>query len=193
MSSARATRPMLGGRAAALVVRLAVLAVLWATLVEGNPRGLAVGLLALPLAAWAGLVLEPPGRVRPRPLALLRFLLFCAWRALRGGLDAARRSPRPRPSPSPGWLRARSRLPRGPARFFLTRVVRLVPGTFAVEAEGDTLTLHLLDASPPSRAATLAQLRDLEARVAHVFGLPPPPRGLPVLASHGAVRNEPRR
>lgn len=191
MSSARATRPMLGGRAAALAVRLAVLFVLWATLVEGNPKGLAVGLLALPLVAWAGLLLEPTGRVRPRPLALLCFLLFCGWRALRSGLDAARRSPRP--SPSPGWLRARSRLPRGPARFFLTRVVRLVPGTFAVEAEGDTLTLHLVDASPPSRAAALARLRELEARVAHVFGLPPPPRGLPVLAAHGAVRNEPRR
>lgn len=179
MSSARAIRPTLGGRAAALAVRLAVLSVLWAALVEGEPRGLAVGLLALPLAAWVGLVLEPSGRVRPRPLALLRFLPFCAWRALERGLDVARRALQS-PSPlSPGRLRARSRLPRGPARFFLTRVVRLVPGTLAVEEEGDTLTLLLLDASPPTRAAALARLRDLEVRVARVFGLPPPPRGLP--------------
>ena len=179
MSSARATRLPLGGRAAALAVRLAVLSALWATLVEGNPKGLAVGLLALPLAAWGSLVLEPPGRVRPRPLALLRFLPFCVWRALAGGLDVARRALQPRLPLSPGRLRTRSRLPRGPARFFLTSMVSLVPGTLAVEEEGDTLTLHLLDVSPPSKAAALAQLRDLEARVARVFGLPPPPRGLP--------------
>jgi multicomponent Na+:H+ antiporter subunit E len=179
MPDARATRLPLGGRAAALAVRLALLAVLWATLVEGDPRGLAVGLLVLPLAAWACLALAPPGRARIRPLALLRFLPFCVWRALQGGLDVARRALEPQLSLSPGRLEARSRLPRGPARSFLNGVVSLVPGTLAVEQEGDTLYLHLLDASPEARSAALAQLRDLEGRVARVFGLPPPPRGLP--------------
>jgi hypothetical protein len=49
-------------------------------------------------------------------------------------------------------------------------VVSLMPGTLAVEAEGNTLTLHLLDASPESRAVALARLRDLEARVARADG-----------------------
>ncbi len=178
MPNARASSPLLGDRSAALAARLGLLSVLWATLVEGNPEGLAVGLLALPLAAWGSLALGPPGGVRVRPLELVRFLPLCVWRALDGGLDVARRALHPRLSLAPGRLEARSRLPRGPARFFLNSVVSLVPGTLAVEVEGDTLILHLLDASPASRATALARLRDLEVRVARVFGLTPPPRGL---------------
>jgi multicomponent Na+:H+ antiporter subunit E len=179
MPNARARSPLLGGRSAALAARLGLLSVLWVSLVDAHPVGLAVGLLALPLAAWGSLVLEPPGRVRVQPLELLRFLPLCARWALEGGLDVARRVLHPRAELTPGWLETRSRLPGGPVRFFLNSVVSLMPGTLAVEAEGNTLTLHLLDASPESRAATLARVRDLEARVARVFGLPPPPRGLP--------------
>ncbi|MGZ3460628.1 MAG: Na+/H+ antiporter subunit E, partial [Archangium sp.] len=153
----------------ALAARLGLLSVLWATLVDANPRGLALGLLALPLAAWCSLAFEPPGGVHVHPLELLRFLPFCMGRALEGGLDVARRALRPRMELSPGEVRARSRLPKGPARFFLNGVVSLVPGLLAVEAEGDSLTLHLLDASPGARTAALAQLRDLERRVARVF------------------------
>jgi multicomponent Na+:H+ antiporter subunit E len=178
MPNARSSRPLPGGRSAALAVRLAVLSVLWATLVGGHPVGLAVGLGVLPLIAWGSLALEPPGGVRVHPLELVRFLPCCAGWALRGGLDVARRVLHPRPGLSPGRLETRCRLPRGPARLFLHGVVRLVPGTLAVEAEQDSLTLHLLDAGPVPRAAALARLRDLEARVARIFGLPPPPRSL---------------
>ncbi|PTL81241.1 Na+/H+ antiporter subunit E [Vitiosangium sp. GDMCC 1.1324] len=179
MPNVRATRPLLRGRSAALLVRLCLLSVLWATLVGGNPEGLALGLLALPLAAWGSVALEPPEDVRVRPLELVRFLPFCVWHALESGLDVARRAFQSQQSLSPGQWEVRSRLPRGPARFFLNSVVSLVPGTLAVEEEGDTLILHVLDVSPEARATALAQLRDLETRVARVYGLPPPPRGLP--------------
>jgi multisubunit Na+/H+ antiporter MnhE subunit len=65
------------------------------------------------------------------------------------------------------------------ARLFLSTVVSLLPGSLVVKVEGNQLTLHLQDARPESRTAALSALRDLEVRVAHVFGLPPPPRGLP--------------
>ncbi|HSP79412.1 MAG TPA: Na+/H+ antiporter subunit E [Myxococcaceae bacterium] len=162
----------------ALAARLGLLAVLWATLVEGHPEGLAVGLLALPLAFWASLAVEPPGVPYVRPLELVRFLPVLGWRALVGSFDVARRALHPRLRIAPGLLEVRSRLPVGPARLFLGSVVSLVPGTVAVEVEADRLTLHLLDASPEARASALEELRYLERQVARVFGLPPPPRGL---------------
>jgi multicomponent Na+:H+ antiporter subunit E len=179
MPNVRARSPLLGGRSAALAARLGLLSVLWLSLVGAHPVGLALGLLALPLAAWGSLVFEPPGRGRVHPLELLRFLPLCVGWTLEGGLDVARRALHPRLELTPGWLETRSRLPAGSVRFFLNSVVSLMPGTLAVEAEGNVLTLHLLDASPESKAAALARLRELEARVARVFTLPPPPRGLP--------------
>jgi multicomponent Na+:H+ antiporter subunit E len=179
MLNVRASRPLLDGRPAVLFTRLGLLSVLWAALVEGNPEGLVMGLLVVPLAAWGSLVLEPPGGMRVNPLELVRLLPLCMWLALRGGLDVARRALHPKLPLSPGRLEVRSRVPRGPARLFLNSVVSFMPGTLSVEAEGDSLCLHLLDASPESRAASLTLLRQLEARVVRVFGLPPPPRGLP--------------
>jgi multicomponent Na+:H+ antiporter subunit E len=179
MPNVRARSPLLEGRSAALATRLGLLSVLWVSLVDAHPVGLALGLLALPVAAWGSLALESPGRGRIHPLELLRFLPLCVGWALEGGLDVARRVLHPRMALSPGSLETRSRLPPGPARSFVNSVVGLVPGMLAVEAEGNTLSLHLLDASPEARSAALARLRDLEARVARIFGLPPPPRGLP--------------
>jgi multicomponent Na+:H+ antiporter subunit E len=112
-------------------------------------------------------------------LELLRCLAFCAWCAVQGGLDVARRALHPRWTQGRfGRLETHSRLPEGPARLFLLGVVGLLPGAFAVETQGDVLTLHLLDASPELKATALARLRDLEARVARAFGLPPPSGGL---------------
>jgi multicomponent Na+:H+ antiporter subunit E len=179
MLNVRASRPPLEGRFTALFSRLGLLSVLWAALVEGHLEGFVMGLLVVPLAAWGSLVLEPPGGMRVNPLELVRLLPLCMWLALRGGLDVARRALHPHPALSPGLLEVRGRVPRGPARLFLHGVASLVPGTLSVDAEGDTLCLHLLDASPESKAVALARLRQLEARVARVFGLPPPPRGLP--------------
>jgi multicomponent Na+:H+ antiporter subunit E len=178
MPDARANSPLLTHRYAVVLTRLVVLLPLWAALVEGNPQGLLMGFLALPLAMWGGFALEAPGGPQVRPLALLGLLPFCAWRALRGALDVARRALLSQPCPTPGRIQARSRLPEGPARNLLNGVVSLLPGTLALEVEGDCLILHLLETSPGAKAAALAQLRELERRVARVFGLQPPPRGL---------------
>jgi multicomponent Na+:H+ antiporter subunit E len=178
MLNVRASQLPREGRSAVLFTRLGLLSVLWAALVEGNTEGLVMGLLVVPLAAWGSLVLEPPGGVRVNPLELLRLLPLCMWLVLRGGLDVARRALLPRVPLSPGRLEVRSRVPRGPARLFLNCVASFMPGTLSVNEDGDTLCLHLLDASPASRAASLTWLRQLEARVVRVFGLPPPPRGL---------------
>jgi multicomponent Na+:H+ antiporter subunit E len=179
MPNTRAGNLHARGRSAALVTRLVLLALLWVTLVEGHPQGLSVGLLVLPLVAWASLVFEPSRGARLLPLALLRLLPLFAWQAVRGSFEVARRALHPRLPIAPGCLRVRCHVQDEAARRFLAHVVSLVPGSLAAEVQGDWLTLHLLDASPVKRATALAQLRELEARVAHAFGLPPPPRSVP--------------
>ncbi len=159
----------------ALAVRLGVLGVVWAVLVEGDARGLAVGGLVLPFIAWGSLALEPRDGVCLRPLALMRFLPF--WGGLVLG-SVVQRVLYGRAPPGAGRLVLSCRLPRGPARLLLHRLVGRVPGTSCVKAEGDMLTLHLVDASPGPRGVVLARVRDLEDRVARLFGLLPPPRSL---------------
>ena len=165
-------------RAPALLARLGALFPLWIALVEADPRGVALGVLVLPWIAWCGLMLEGPGAARLSVLELVRVLPLAAGLLLRGGLEVARHALRPGSPPRPGQMVVRSRLPSGPARFFLTRLASLGPGLLALESEGDRLTLHLLDASASQRMATLARVRDLEDRVARLFGLTPPLRGL---------------
>jgi multicomponent Na+:H+ antiporter subunit E len=179
MQSARAATLSQGRRFTTVLWRLGVLALLWFSLLEGHTEVLMVGLLALPLAAWASVAHEQPAGRRIRPLALARFLPFLLWQALCGSVDVVRRVLRRRMAVAPRYLQVRSRLLDESARLFLSTVVSLLPGSFVVKVEGNQLTLHLLDASPESRTAALSALRDLEARVANVFGLPPPPRGLP--------------
>ena len=165
-------------RASVLLTRFGALGVLWVSLVEAEPRGVALGMMVLPLIAWGSLALERPGTAHVCPLELMRLLPHCAGLALRGGLEVARHALCLKPPARSGRIVVRSRLPRGPARSFLHAAASLVPGLFVVESWGDELTLHLLDASPgPSRVA-LARVRELEERVARLFGLIPPPRGL---------------
>jgi len=186
MQSARAATPHVhttpsspSRRVTTVLLRLGVLALLWFSLLEGHTAALMVGLLAVPLAVWAGVAQEQPLGRRIRPLALARFLPFLVWQALCGSVEVVRRVLGRRQSVEPRKLQVRSRLMDETARLFLSSVVSLLPGSLVVKVEGHQLTLHLRDASPESRTAALAALRDLEMRVAHVFGLPPPPRVLP--------------
>ncbi len=180
MQNAPATTLSPSRRFTTVLLRLGVVALLWFSLLEGHTGALMVGLLAVPLAAWVGVAPEqqPMGR-RIRPLALARFLPFLLWRALCGSMEVVRRVLRRQPAAEPRKLQVRSRLMDETARLFLSTVVSLLPGSRVVKVEGNQLTLHLRDERPESRTAALSALRDLEMRVAHVFGLPPPPRALP--------------
>ena len=179
MQNARAATLSPSRRFTPVLLRLGVVALLGFSLLEGHTEALMVGLLALPLAAWVSVAHEQPTGRRIRPLALARFLPFLLWRALCGSVNVVRRVLRLRPATEPRPLQVRSRLMDETARLFLSTVVSLLPGSPVVKVEGNQLTLHLLDSRPESRTAALSALRDLEVRVAHVFGLPPPPRGLP--------------
>lgn len=158
-----------------LAVRLAVLSLLWAVLVEAEPKGLWVGLLAVPLALGASVALSPPGPRWVRPLPLARLLPGFLWQSLVGSFDVARRAFQPRLSLAPALVELPLGLPSLPARLFLSSVTSLIPGTLGVAVTEQGLRLHLLDVSGAGLAGTLEALRALERRVAPIFGHAPQP------------------
>ena len=86
---------------------------------------------------------------------------------MRGGWGVARHAWSAPLVISPGLLSHRFQLPPGPARWFFCNTISLLPGTAVVAIEGDSLCAHVLGPSEQSAE----ELRDLECRVAALFGL----------------------
>lgn len=148
----------------ALLPRTLCAALLWWVLAGG--AGWTFGVPVIALAVGASLALQPVRRVYLRPLGLLRFLAFFAWRSMQAGFDVARRAFAPGMPLAPAIVEHRLRLPPGPARVFLANTMSLLPGTLSAALAGDRLRLHVLDKRQPSEPG----LRAAEAVVAALFG-----------------------
>ncbi|MGC0272407.1 Na+/H+ antiporter subunit E [Pseudactinotalea sp. Z1739] len=167
-------------RAASLVRRMAVFALLWWALTEGDMTTWAYGAVVVPIAVATSLALAPyrgprpgAGRLR-RTWALVRLTGWFLRRSLHGGLDVARRSLTPRPDLDPGYVRYPMRLPPGAGRVAVANLMNLMPGSLSVHLGSEELVVHVLDVDLPV-PATVA---DLEERIALVAALPlaPPDR-----------------
>lgn len=159
--------------AVALGGRLVSFAALWWAMVEGDASQLGYGVLAVPLASAASLWLVPPqsrpGSPRERAAALASLFAWFVAQSLRGGVDVARRAvSRPLDLDS-GYVEHRLRLPTGLARVAVADLMNLMPGSLCVAIDDDVLRLHVLDVSMP----VLAQVAELERRIASVAGHPP--------------------
>lgn len=157
-------------RARAALLRLLLFTVLWWVLAEGEAKGWAVAAASVAGATLASLILLPPGQPRLRAAALVRFLPFFLKESVRGGVDVAHRALHRRLPLSPGFLDYPLRLPEGPARVFFATTISLLPGTVSAHLRESQLRIHLLDRSRPVQAT----LRELEERVASVFGIEMP-------------------
>jgi multicomponent Na+:H+ antiporter subunit E len=120
------------------------------------------------LAAAIAAASLPPARHALRAGPALRFAGYFAAQSLRGGLDVARRALSPRLPLDAGLVELRTTLPEGAPRVVLADAVSLLPGTATVDLTGDRILVHGLDAGP----ALERDFRDLEGRVADLFGLP---------------------
>ncbi|GGG40290.1 hypothetical protein GCM10010964_29850 [Caldovatus sediminis] len=152
-----------------LVLRSVGFLGLWLILTDGAGGALLPGLLASVAAGWLSLRLLPPapdapGRVRPG--ALLRLALRFLHQSVLAGVDVARRALSPRLPLAPDLVTLRFRLPRGPARQVFTAGISLLPGSLAVAANGDRLTVHCLDRDQ----AAGAQLDAEQTRLARALG-----------------------
>jgi multicomponent Na+:H+ antiporter subunit E len=132
----------------------------WTSWIVGGP--------AVAGAAWISVALLPDLDWRWSPVGAIRFTGYFLCESLRGGWDVASRALAPGPRLSPAIVCYPFHLPAGPARLFFCGTISLLPGTAVVAIEERQLCIHVLDASPRVEA----ELRELECRVAALFGLP---------------------
>jgi multicomponent Na+:H+ antiporter subunit E len=151
----------------------ALLAALWAGLNGLDAKSWIVGVPIVILATIISWRLAPERGSALRWGALPAFVGYFLRESFRGGGDVARRALRPGPCVDPGVVTYAMRLPHGPARAMFAGAIGLLPGTLVIAITDKALEVHALDAS----ADVLGALRELERRVAGLFGIPLGPTG----------------
>lgn len=141
----------------------------WYVLVDGSPRALLSGVLAVIAghAAWWLLSADrrPTGL---RPSRLVGFLSYFGWQSVLGGWDVSRRALTPTLPLRPELLTHPLTLSSLESRIFFTNALSLLPGTIGADLHGDELVVHLLVGGAEATTRT----RELERRVALLFGEP---------------------
>jgi multicomponent Na+:H+ antiporter subunit E len=153
----------------AVPMRALVLAGGWWALTEGDPAGLAFGVVVVLLALFVSVCLPSPPPPRWNLPGLLRLGFAFLTGSLHSGLDVARRALAPGVPLSPAIVRYALRLPQGPARNLLMGTLSLMPGTLSANLDGHHLEVHVL---VDKGDETVRQLQELEALVARALGAP---------------------
>jgi len=151
-----------------MALTLGSLAGVWWLLSDGEPASWIIGLPTVIAAGWAVRRLGPAQAGALSVRGLLRFIPFFLWESLRGGVDVALRTLVPKMRIRPGFSQFRTKLRRQDARVFFTCCMGLLPGTLAVELQGDSLEIHLIDVALDADA----ELGRLERAVARIFPEP---------------------
>ncbi len=154
-------------RVQSVLARLALFAVLWWVLTEGNGQAWGIGVASVVLATLASLWLWPLAGMRLSLPGLVRYIGFFLVQSVRGGVAVAVLAMRPRLELCPCIRHYPMRLPPGPGRILLADTLSLLPGTVSTGLMDDRLRLHVLDAALFDEA----ELRRAEARVAALFAL----------------------
>jgi multicomponent Na+:H+ antiporter subunit E len=160
-----------------VLARGAALALLWFGLNGTDWNSWVVGGPAVVAATWVSVRLLPTTPWRWSVGGAIRFAAFFLRESWRGGWLVARHAIATPLKISPGFVRHEFRLGPGPARWFFCNTISLLPGTAVVAIESDALVAHVLDVSPQSAH----ELRELERRIAALFGFAPvePGEGTP--------------
>lgn len=148
-----------------VLARILVFSLLWWILTEGGSMFPVLGLLGVGLAVLASFRLLPPRSWPLRPLGVVRFLPYFLRQSVLGGLDVASRAMRFRVDLTPTVITHVFALESEAARVLFVWVVSLLPGTAAVDIQGDQAWIHVLD----QRLADPTTLKELEQRVAAMF------------------------
>ncbi|MBM9535688.1 Na+/H+ antiporter subunit E [Desulfobulbus alkaliphilus] len=154
-----------GHKLLAVLIRTALLVVIWWVLTE-NQGGWVFGILSALMIACCSLLLTPPATHRLRVHRLPGFFLFFLVQSLRAGWDVAVRTVRPSLPLQPAILSVPLMLPAGAPTWWLMLVVSLLPGTLSAHLDGRTLELHCLDEG----LDVVADVREAERHLALLFG-----------------------
>lgn len=149
--------------AGAIVVRAALLGLGWWAISEGDVRGLAFGAFTVAAATAVSFVASAPSPVGARPMAIVRLVGAFVVGSVRGGLDVAYRSLSPNMQLSPAILRYRCRMRDGGVQHVFMTILSLMPGTQAVDVDGEHLQIHVLVQRGERVAQEVAALESLVA------------------------------
>lgn len=156
-------------RTRAILRRGLLFAMFWWVMVEGRADSLGVGMVMLTMAVAASLYYWPPDQNRISITGLLAFIGFFLVQSALGGVQIAAIALRPRLAIAPAILELPLSLPPGLARVVLINTLNLLPGTFGLRIDRDTLYLHVLD----ERWPVAEKVREAEARVARMLEIAP--------------------
>lgn len=161
--------PAGGPRPKAPLLLFAWLIVVWVALFGSWTPGVAVGAVlvgAVVTLAVPGLRPEfPQGRMRLA--ATLRFAVHVAWAVVVANVDVARAVLSRRPL-RPGFVRFDLEVASPAETALLMNTITFTPGTVAIDVEGRSLVVHVLDLKDPRQV--VAGLAHLERLVIEAFG-----------------------
>lgn len=147
--------------------RLVQFGALWLLLVDLDLHSPIIAAASILAAVAASFALWPAQRPRWRVAGLLRFIPHFLRSSLAGGFDVARRVFLPSMPIAPAFTTFPLRLATDTAAAtFFVDVVSLLPGTLCADLDGGAITLHVIDRERDNHA----QLRELEERIAAMFG-----------------------
>jgi multicomponent Na+:H+ antiporter subunit E len=149
-----------------LILRVLAFAALWWVLAEGRTQAWWLGLVAAAVATAASVAVLPPVRGKFRLRAAVDFFAYFLWQSVRGGAQVAAMALRRRIDLRPAMVELPLALPPGAPRVLITAAFGLMPGTVGVRLEGERLRVHVLD----ERLPVMQEARELEARIARLFG-----------------------
>lgn len=149
----------------AWVRRILLFAALWWVLTGGVADSWLIGAPVVLACSWLSLLLWTDTPFSP--IGLARFLPWFAYQSLVGATDVALRAFNPRLPLHPGLVKHRLRLPSGASRVTLANVVSMLPGTLSADLVDEELVIHTIEVGKDMHA----MVRDLEPRIAGLFGL----------------------
>lgn len=132
-----------------VILRAALLCLLWWALTGGRSDAWGVGSIAIVMALVLSLKLMPPS-AGISLAGLAGFTIFFLLQSVKGGMQVARIALRPRLSVNPALIDISVRLPEGRAQVMLTGTLSLLPGTLARAIDGGRMQLHVLDKGMPA-------------------------------------------
>ena len=152
-----------------IAYRFALAGAGWWIISEGELTALAIGVPAVIAAVALSRLLVPKINYSLHPLGLLQYLGFFLKQSVIAGLEVAWIILQPALPVKPGMVRLRLMLAEGGPRWLLVDTLTLLPGTLSVSVEDDELIVHCLNRDKHIEAA----VRDIERRVAAVYGIHP--------------------
>ena len=148
-----------------IVSRGVLFSLLWWIIADGVASSWSIGVPAVLLAVVISAALLPP-----RPFVWHEFLWFVPFfllHSLLAGCDVAWRTFHPAMPIAPNLIEYPLRLPPGLPRVFMANTISLLPGTLSAALDQGVLKVHVLD----RRSDFLAELEEVEQRVARLFGI----------------------